>query len=116
LTGSVQGGPIPDRPPPGRPVRGTSGTEVMSMSPTLPDQQTTHESVPDTGHVGRFSTGLETTPLTPDKLHRGKYSEGLDQVPDAPQTRHPGRFSEGLDRTPETLSKSRHGSFSDAQH
>ena len=79
------------------------------MEQTLPDQQTTCESVPDTGRAGRFSTGLEALPPTPAKLHRGKYSEGVERFPASPDNRHPGRFSDGVERLPETPAKVRRG-------
>jgi hypothetical protein len=102
--------------PPRRRSRGCPGQEAITVEQTLPDQQTTCESVPDTGRAGRFSTGLEALPPTPDKLHRGKYSEGLEQFPASPDNRHPGRFSDGVERLPETPAKVRRGSFADAQH
>lgn len=86
------------------------------MEQTLTDQQTTCESVRDTGRAGRFSTGLEALPPTPAKLHRGKYSEGVERFPASPDNRHPGRFSDGGERLPETPAKVRRGSFADAQH
>ena len=94
--------------------RGSRRQEAISVDQTLPDQQTTCESVPDTGHAGRFSTGLEAMPPTPDTLHRGKYSEGLEQFPALPSNRHPGRFSDGVERLPETPAMVRRGSFADA--
>jgi hypothetical protein len=82
---------------------------------TLPDQQTSHESAPDEAHVGRFSTGLETGPLTRETLHRGRFSEGLEWVPQTARKRHTGRFSDGLEQLPETAPKTRRGSFADRQ-
>jgi hypothetical protein len=85
------------------------------MLQTLPDQQTSHESVPDEAHVGRFSSGIETVPRAPATLHRGRFSEGLEQLPETPRKRHPGRFSDGLDQLAETAAKTRRGSFADGQ-
>jgi hypothetical protein len=82
---------------------------------TLPDQQTSHESAPDEALVGRFSTGLETGPLTREKLHRGRFSEGLECAPQTARKRHTGRFSDGLEQLPETARKTRRGSFADRQ-
>ena len=76
------------------------------MEQTLPDQQTTCESVPDTGHAGRFSTGLEALPPTPDKLHRGDGEplEGAatrEELPDA--ARRYVEFVEGELKVPVEL-------------
>jgi hypothetical protein len=87
--------------------------EVKSMIEFLPDQQTSHESAPDEGHVGRFSRGLEAWPETPAKLHRGRFSEGLEQLPETARKRRLGRFSDGLERRPRPPLLVRRGSFAD---
>jgi hypothetical protein len=78
----------------------------------LPDQQTSHESAPDTAHVGRFSRGLEALPQSADKLHRGRFSDGVEQLPQTPRKRRPGRFSDGLETLPQPALP-RRGSFAD---
>jgi hypothetical protein len=83
------------------------------ITQTQADHQTSHESVPDVAHVGRFSTGLEARPQTAAKLHRGRFSEGLERLPQTPRKRRPGRFSDGLEALSETPAKTRRGSFAD---
>jgi hypothetical protein len=88
-------------------------SERSNIMDIKPDQQTTHESVRDQAHVGRFSAGVETFADSSDKLHRGRFSEGLEHLPQTWRKRRCGRFSDGLERLPEDRWNLRRGSFAD---